>query len=671
MLLAGASTAAEPERFDEKIVVVGNASLVGRQGGLGSGSVIEEETIELTRATHPNELLVRVPGAWVSRGSGQEHLTAIRSPVFTGAGACGEFLFLENGVPIRPAGFCNVNNLFEVNTEQARQLEVLRGPGSAQFGGNAVHGAVNALSPIAEVPWRLSLEGGPDEFVQLRASGSGEAGEQLLRLDAFGTHTDGYRDDTGFDEQKLLLTQLGPVGDWQVHTTLSATNLEQDTGGFVRGYKAYKDSYLRKTNPNPEAYRDAWSVRLVSEWARKLGNGAELALTPYLRRSEMDFLMHFLPGQPREENGQKSAGLVAALADEADRFDWRIGAQLEWADGYLEQFQVGPDVGTSRPQGLHYDYDVTSLMAAAFGDVRVDLTPRLGWVTSLRAEWLEYDYDNKALDGNTRDDGTPCEGSGCLYNRPADREDDFTNVAGRTGLVLEIRDGVDGFAMISNGFRPPQATELYRLQRDQNVADLDSEEINGGEIGARGLIAAIDFEVVGFVEKSDNVIFRDSLGFNVSDGKTKSAGLELALGWQINEQQRISAVGSYARHEYDFDRQIAGGEVILDGNDVDTAPRWMGSAHWSFKPTPAIDSELEFIYLDEYFLNAANTAEYAGHVLWNWRGQWRVNGRFALFARVMNLLDKKVADRADFAFGSYRYFPALPRQLYAGVEVTF
>jgi outer membrane receptor protein involved in Fe transport len=373
VVLACSAIAAEPERFDEKIVVVGNASLVDRQAGLGSSYVIEEETIELTRATHPNELLVRVPGAWVSRGSGQEHLTAIRSPVYTGAGACGEFLFLENGVPIRPAGFCNVNNLFEVNTEQARQIEVLRGPGSAQFGGNAVHGAINALSPNGSTPWRLSVEGGPDEYVQARVAGSGQAGEQLLRLDAMATHTDGYRDDTGHDEQKLLLTQLGPVGDWRVQTTLSATNLDQDTGGFVRGYKAYKDSYLRKTNPNPEAYRDAWSVRLVSEWARPLAGGGELALTPYLRRSEMDFLMHFLPGQPREENGQKSAGLIAALADESDRVGWRMGSQLEWADGYLEQFQAGPDVGT-RPQGLQYDYDVTSLMAAVFGDLRVDLT---------------------------------------------------------------------------------------------------------------------------------------------------------------------------------------------------------------------------------------------------------------------------------------------------------
>ena len=39
--------------------------------------------------------------------------------VMTGSGACGEFSYLQDGIPIRPWRFCNINNLFELNTEQA------------------------------------------------------------------------------------------------------------------------------------------------------------------------------------------------------------------------------------------------------------------------------------------------------------------------------------------------------------------------------------------------------------------------------------------------------------------------------------------------------------------------------------------------------------------------
>ena len=87
----------------EEIVVVESASIQSRLGDTGSSSVLLADEIQEIGATHINETLSRVPGVWISRGSGQEHLSAIRSPVYTGAGACGEFSYLENGIPLRPA----------------------------------------------------------------------------------------------------------------------------------------------------------------------------------------------------------------------------------------------------------------------------------------------------------------------------------------------------------------------------------------------------------------------------------------------------------------------------------------------------------------------------------------------------------------------------------------
>ena len=82
----------------EEVLVQGVSSLQQRLGDSGSISVIDAQTIREVAATHPSEVLNRVPGVWVNRGSGQEHLTAIRSAVYTGSGACGEFALLENGI---------------------------------------------------------------------------------------------------------------------------------------------------------------------------------------------------------------------------------------------------------------------------------------------------------------------------------------------------------------------------------------------------------------------------------------------------------------------------------------------------------------------------------------------------------------------------------------------
>ena len=654
----------------EEIVVVADGSVRSQQGRLGAMTSLDSEVLDLVRANHAHEMLVRVPGVWISRGSGQEHLTAIRSGVLTGAGACGGFLYLENSVPIRPAGFCNVNNLFELNTEQAAVLEVVRGPASALFGGNALHGVINAVTRREPQPWRVSAEVGPYDYRQIRASG----GFGGLTVDVQSSNSDGYRDDTGYGQQKLNLSHSGNAGAWNVSNFLSATLLNQETGGFVRGYRAYDDKDLRETNPNPEAYRDAWSLRLISEWQRELGDRS-LVVTPYLRRSMMEFLQHFLPGQPLETNSQTSGGVIARINGARGNLAWTLGAQVEFMDGALKEFQSGPTVGSAflvatRPQGSHYDYDVTSSMTAAYYDLRWTLRHDVELIHSLRPERLAYEYDNHALVGNTRDDGTVCGFGGCLYTRPADRDDDFTDAGGRLGLHWDIDDLTQGYAVLGVGFRAPQATELYRLQSGQVIADIESESLTSFEVGLRRSIGNLDTDIAVYAEQTDNLIFRDANGFNLSDGETESVGIEFSFKYEASDRHQLELTGTYARHRYAFDRAAALGEQIQDGNDVDTAPRWLGSGRWTARYGKLL-SDLEAVYLGSHYINAANTTAYGGHLVLHWRGTYRISDRVRLFGRILNIADKRYADRADFAFGSYRYFPALPRQFYLGAEVMF
>jgi outer membrane receptor protein involved in Fe transport len=667
------TTAADAATSDgpvmEEIVVGADRTLAVQLGQVGSFNALEADEIELIGATHPAEALVRVPGVWISRGSGQEHLTAIRSAVLTGAGACGEFLFLENGVPIRPAGFCNVNNLFEMNTEQAGRIEVWRGPASAVLGGNALHGAINVQNRFPERN-RLAAEYGSYDSYRIAGEFSAETARHRIGAALHGSSTGGYRDATGHDQQKLSVVHFTEYGGFAVENTLNFTNLNQETGAFVNGFEAYEDDELRKTNPAPEAYRNARSFRLNSRWSKD-----SWYLLPYLRWSDMDFLQHFLPGEPRERNDQTSAGLILGFEPlDGEAVQMSAGAQIEYMSGHLDQWQAEPLTDSSnfnnavRPQGWQYDYDVDSLMLAGYYDLSWSFAPGTRLVHSLRLEYLEYDYDNLMLDGNTRDDGTVCGFGGCLYNRPPDGTDDFTNLAGRIGLERDLADGI-AYLTFGSGFRPPQATELYRLQRFQDVADLDSERLVSVEIGYRGGF----WNLAGFAENSDNFIFRDSAGFNVSDGETKAWGIEAEV-FQTFGRHTLALSGTYAQHRYDFDSNIAGGEPIAKNNFVDTAPKWLANGRWSFRATDRIDTELELNYLGKHYINASNTAEYDGHLVVNLRGRFAVNDTLALHARIINLFDRQYADRADFTQFNplgYRYFPAMPRQVYVGATISF
>ncbi|MDH4165378.1 MAG: TonB-dependent receptor [Gammaproteobacteria bacterium] len=636
---------------------------------------IDQDAIDLLGATHSSEALNRVPGVMVQRGSGQESLTAIRSPVLTGAGSCGAFLFLENGVPIRPVGFCNVNEMLEIDTEQADAIEVLRGTGSALYGSNSVHGTINVLQDApAELPtWQLGLGVGPDDYVRGSFVATHQGDATGFGLKALYTHDGGWRDQSGFVEGKLNATlTTGAGGSIPSRFDLAATKLEQETAGFILGKNAYRDPELSEQNLNPEAYRNAQAVRITGLVQPQTSLRGRIELRPYFRTSRMDFLQHFLLGQPVERNGQDSAGVMSSFDwDLGDRVSLITGLDLEWADTFLVEDQAGPTTGGSpaanaiRPAGLHYDYSVTSNVAGGYAQLDYALTPSLHAGAGVRVEYVGYDYDNHMLAGNTDANGVPCLPAGCLYSRPADRSDTFTNAAPKISLRWDAAAGLMLYANASRGFRPPEMTELYRLQRNQSVAELDSEQVDAYEIGLKFARDGWRGELAAFDMRKDNVILRDSSGFYVSDGRTSHAGVEYALTWQALDSLAATVSGTYARHRYEFSRAIEGGETITAGNDVDTAPRELLRAALEFRPLPTVAAEAEWLVVGDYFVDAANAHRYTGHELLNLRARWEFVPRWSLTLRVNNALDRAYADRADFAFGNYRYFPGRPRSVFA------
>ena len=65
-----------------------------------------------------------------------------------------------------------------------------------------------------------------------------------------------------------------------------------------------------------------------------------------------------------------------------------------------------------------------------------------------------------------------------------------------------------------------------------------------------------------------------------------------------------------------------------------------------------------------YFLTAQESQRYDGHDLFNLRAAWSINREWRVTARINNLNDTLYADRADYAFGDYRYFPGHDRELF-------
>ena len=649
----------------------------------GSASTVTNDDLSLLAATHSSEAINRVPGAFLQRGSGQEVLVALRSPVLAGPGACGAFLVMEDGLPLRPVGSCNVNELFEVNLEQAAGLEVVRGPGLGPQGANALHGLINVRSVALDAPFRAGLELGQNGYSRVKLQGSlvtssgGDATDGKtnnagrLAFAFHTTHDGGWRDATGFREQKGNLKWGTPLGSGQFTLSLAGTNLDQETGGFIAGLNSYRNPVLARSNANPEAFRQASALRVLSRWQEDAAAGWELSA--YARASRMRFLQHFLLGKPLERNGQQSAGVVVSHGLDFAGAQWRLGFDAETANSYLVEYQAGPTLeGTTaaraiRPAGFHYEYRVQTLGLAPWLTFEKTLAP--GWTLSgsLRADRTRYQYDNRMRSGNTSDTGATCTG-GCLYSRPADRSDRFNLVMPRLGLAWRVNEGLSAWASVGRGFRPPEATELYRLQRQQSVADLQAETARSAELGLRGRGTGYSWSLATYAMEKQHVILRDASAFNVSDGRTRHRGVEFEGAWAATAWLTLSGEANFANHTYRFNRAAEQGERIVSGNEVDTAPRRLHSLRASVTPATSTRVELEWVAVGPYFADAANTARYPGHDLLNLRAAWTPLPQWTVSLRVTNLTDRAYADRADLSFGAWRYFPGRPRTAFIEVD---
>jgi iron complex outermembrane receptor protein len=663
-------------------VIIVTASREARDPLTSPASVTRLDTAELLAlgAKHQADALNRAAGVYIQRGSGAESLGAIRSPVLTGAGACGAFLVAEDNLPIRPVGFCNLNEMFELNYEQARAIEVLRGPGSAMFGASAIHGIVNVLTPDpGDLPRFIAgVEGGSDSFKRVRLGVAHDF--ESWDLGAFGvaTRAPGWRDASGVDEAKLNLSADHEIGGGRLRIRATGTVLNQETAGFVQGLDAYRDGALARSNPNPEAFRDASSARIAAHYDREncFARDCRLQIDGIYRRSRMDFLQHFLIGKPLEHNAQTSymASGTLRLGFLESRLQARLTVDAETASTELSEFQAGPATDGApaanaiRPAGFHYDYGVDSDTIGATFALNYELAESWSVAAALRADRTRYGYDNHMIDGNTRDDGTSCGATGCLYSRPADRDDTFDNVAPRITLSWQPTPGSFLYLSGSTGFRPPEMTELYRLQRQQSGADLDSESMDSVEAGWKLRAGRLSMSAAVYAMNKRRLILRESNGFNVSNGRTTHRGLEYEAHWDARDWLAIRAAGSWARHEYAFTRAVEGGESITDGNDVDTAPRQVHSLGLESRFGDGFSAGLDVVRVGRYFLDAANTASYPGHEVANLRLQWHAGDDLSATLRVDNLFDTAYADRADFAFGNHRYFPGRGRAAFLSID---
>jgi len=599
---------------------------------------------------------------------------AIRQPITTKP----MYLYLEDGIPTRATGFFNHNALYEVNVPQAGGIEVLKGPGTALYGSDAIGGVVNVLTrPAPAVPSAdISLEGGGKGYARLLATGGAPVGSGGIRMDLNLTRTDGWRDGSGYDRQSgtLRWDHMGG-GGLTARTVITGSRIDQHDVYTV----GQADYDARSTlNRSPIAFRDVKALRASTalDWDR----GTSLvSITPYARYDVLRLIPSWqLSYDPQLwDTRNTSVGVLAKYRRDFTPMRARVIAGFDadyspggfTADAIVSTPQGSQRVWSSYTTGARqYDYDVTYRAVSPYLHGELSPLHRLRIDGGLRLDLSGYDYHTNlaATDSTER-----------LHKRPPSTTVSYAHLSPKVGATFEILPGLGAFASYRHGFRAPSQGQLFQQGSAASTVDLAPVKVDSYEMGLRGEHAG---RLVWQLSAYDMTIRDDILTYITPEnqrvatnaGKTRHRGVEVSAGAALTTALRLDASYSLSRQRYVH--WAPSSDVQYDGKLIEQAPSDLASVLLAYAPRLLRGGRVaaEWAHTGSYAMDPDNTHDYGGHDLLNLHASMIAASNVELFARVINVTNRRYAEVASYTVAQQsQYNPGAPRTVYAGVRYNW
>jgi outer membrane receptor protein involved in Fe transport len=630
------------------------------------------DLIAASNPAHPSRIANRIPGVWINATEGEGHMTSIRQPL----SLLPQYLYLENGIPTRSTGFFNHNALFEVNIPQASSIEVIKGPGTALHGSDAIGGVINVEtgSIPSESGGSILGETGSFGFKRALFTVSSVGDQDGYRLDVNVADSDGWRRGTAYNRQSATLAwrrSLGPAS--RLHTVATATRVEQHPAGIAaistEDYEADP-----RTHYTPISFRNVSAFRLSSAWSKWAGSSL-FSVTPYFRYSAMDLLpnwaLTFDPAIWETSNWSVGAQARWHWFNRSENVRTIVGLDAEISPGKRREIEVEANRVASifvdyERAGNQYDYDVTFQQIAPF--VHAEWTPveRLRATAGLRFDLAGYDYENHL--------GLLESGR---HKRPASQRTTYSQFSPKAGLTYEVAQGLTAVASYRHAFRVPSERQVFRQGSARSSIGLKPVRANNFETGIRwNSLDTFALEVTGYVLVKDNDIvtfnYEEGSRGSVNTGQTRHQGIESGLTLRPHTLVSGSVAWTIARHSYEA--WITDLDQNFSGNEMELAPRHLVHAEVVLRPPGSIEGEMAISWhrVGSYWMNPDNTVRYDGHNLVHLRWNMVLSGRWTVLGRVGNLGDTLYAQRAlTNAFRGDEWAPGLPRNINVALRAQF
>jgi len=667
----------EKEESLTEIIISASREAQQRKEVPASIGTLSVKDIEETKAFGIEQLVNQVPGVFMSTSkasSNEQHFMAVRSPISTRS----LFLYVEDGLPIRPVAVFNHNALLEMNNTTFKKVEVLKGPASSIYGSEAVGGSFNFITKDPKKEFGGSLG------IQLN-----DLGISRYELEASTTANDKYGFYVGghyiqrsngpvghSDYEKFALTfknvnELSETLQWT--NAVSYIDYRSDMSGSIS-----EPNFLQGNYESDQTFteREAKALRFRSTLDKKWNENNKTSFNFIYRNNIMNQIPSYRIRQNRnsgvltgtgsgEINSNQFRSYVGLIQHKLD-FNFSdaslvVGATADFSPQDYVAETIDVTVNTTTRQNtdfvinsgdfiLNYEADIFNY--AGYAQFEISPIETLKLTAAIRIDEFIYDYDN-------------------LIESQAgvvDTKVDYNSIAPKFGFNYNMNEKLGFYGNYSRGFTPPQTSTLFRNSSNDDsgatIFDLNPAKFNNYEIGGYFSMPSklkVDLAVYRLDGIDRLISIRNAAGDfqQLNAGETRSEGVELGLKYKILNNLTIAYNGSYATHKYIsfFDNN-----VDYSNTDMQTAPNYLATSLLTYKPIKDLSLTLEHEQVGDYntsFEDQAiigtdtlgndilGTTTYDGHHVFNFRANYRY-GDFEIWGQALNIFDELYAVRASY-----------------------
>ncbi len=697
----------------------------------GAATVVNMQKLKLVNPIGTQEMLEYVPGinGFADDGIGNSRISiGIRG---LNPRRSSRVLILEDGIPIQPALYVYPNMYYNPPADRIDQIEVIKGSGTILYGPQTMGGVINYFTrrPRNEFGGVLKLTAGENGYNSLFAEvggwGDGKLKPELQFLLKQG---DGFRQNNGFKQVNGTLKlnyRTSTTKNMYLKANVNYENSAATYTGLTRWSFDNNPRYNPKEHDNFEVLRTAIDFIQTQNLSSNTTKTTTAFFSYFDRRwwRENDIFIKVSDtsvadpeAQPyyspydlvRVGNGKDNFGILRTFYVSGLEQSYKINHELFGLPSNLETgwrvywerfiddrktgFTADSVFSTSAREGVYFrgagdsleilgasqHYETTAL--ATYISESIDFgtfTLRPG----LRMEIFEQERVDRL--------------AGSLY------QDKFISVLLPGIAFSKNLLGNMFFGGVHRGFTPPSSGALKILNFGENIEnsglDLEAEKSWNKELGFRGRLSFIDYEIAGFHIDIENLVAAGRGTAFKNLGKVTTEGLEVRMDYLFSELSyflpNLDISYTFLSTEVKDATIISnvsgtyGSEIPIKGKELPYSPAHTLIAGLEFNPINNLSIRPDLKYVSKVYTDFENiekeddigvSGPVPEYLIFNISGNFQIGKKLKLLLAGKNIKDEiYIGSRLHSNPGqkeaniSSGILPGPRRQINLGIEYTF